>query len=68
MSGKLEFDIPPVDKVTSEDQARDIAIEYQMYAGEHDLSYGEIVYFNNRLEDIASKFGLLDEFKENGVL
>lgn len=63
-----EFDVPAVGDVTTKDQARQIAIDYQMYAGENSLSYGELVYFTNRLEDIAEKFNLTDEFRENGII
>lgn len=68
MSSKIDFDVPAVDKVLDEAQARDIAMDYQQYASEHNLSYGELIYFTNRLEDIAKKFNLTDEFKENGAI
>lgn len=67
MSDKY-YDIPEVSKVRDAGHATEIAIDYQMYAGEHSLSYGELIYFTNRLEAIAEKFGLTDEFKENGVI
>lgn len=62
------YDIPPVMKVLTEDDARQIAIDYQMYISEHNLSYGELIYFTNRLEDIATKFNLTEEFRENAII
>lgn len=68
MSFQAEFTLPRLDKVTSEGQAADLAIEYQDWASEQDLSYGEVVFYTNYFEDVAKKFNLTDEFRENGIL
>lgn len=68
MSFQAEFTLPRLDKVTSEGQAVDLAIEYQDWASEQDLSYGEVVYYTNYFEEVAKKFNLTDEFRENGIL
>lgn len=68
MSSKIDFDVPAVKNVRNEAQARQVAIDYQAWSAEQSLSYGELVYFTNRLEAIAERFNLIDEFKENGVI
>lgn len=67
MSFQAIFKVPRLDKLTTIEQARDLAIDYQQFAGEHNLSYGEVVYYQNYFEDVATKFNLTDEFKENGI-
>lgn len=67
MSFQAIFKVPRLDKLTTVEQARDLAIDYQQFAGEHNLSYGEVVYYQNYFEDVATKFNLTDEFKENGI-
>ncbi|MBR5272777.1 MAG: hypothetical protein IKU25_05215 [Clostridia bacterium] len=58
----------------SKDEAREIAIDvWNMDAetvnadGEH-LSWGEVYILGNSLEQLARRFGLLREFRENGIL
>jgi hypothetical protein len=49
-------------------QARDFAIEWQHNTSEQSLSYAELLYWKIYFEKIAKKFGLIKEFKENGIL
>lgn len=49
-------------------QARQYGIDYQNYASENDLSYGEILHFQNELKTLAEKFDLVEEFEENGII
>ena len=44
---------------------RDLAIEYQMMP---DLSYGEILYFQNMFEELGRRYGLIREFRENAII
>jgi len=53
---------------TTEQEARQYAIYFQNWASEQDLSYSEIVQWNIVFEILADKYGLLDEFKENGII
>lgn len=48
--------------------ARDAAIIAQQDAAEKSPSYGEIAETADRLERLARRFGLLREFRENGLI
>ncbi len=48
--------------------ARDAAIMAQQEAAEQPQSYGEIAETADRLERLARRFGLLREFRENGII
>jgi len=54
--------------IKTKEQARQYAIDYQHYANGRNLSYDEILHFQNKLIPIAKKFGLVKEFKENGII
>lgn len=48
--------------------ARDAAIMAQQEAAEQSPSYGEVAETADRLERLARRFGLLREFRENGII
>ena len=48
--------------------ARSKAIEWQMDFENHNYSYVEITYFQSYFEKLGKRYGLLDEFKENGII
>jgi hypothetical protein len=50
------------------DAARQEAIEWQAEFSEHDYSYGEIAEQQAYFEQLARKYGLVREFKENGII
>lgn len=54
--------------IKTQEQARQYAIMYQDWASKKDLSYGEILHFQNKLSTLAEKFDLKEEFQENGVI
>lgn len=64
----IGFDMPSIKKIETAEQARQLAIDYQTWASEQSLSYGELVFYTNKFEEIASKFNLTDVFKENGII
>jgi len=55
-------------KITSKGEAQSLAIEYQQWASEQDLSYGELVRYNHYFERLGRRFGLIKEFRENGII
>jgi hypothetical protein len=64
-----DIKLPKIDKVTSAEQARDLAIEYSNWVGDQSLSYGELIYYTNYFEALAEKYPtLVDEFKENIII
>jgi len=48
--------------------ARDEAVKWQAEFSEHDYSYGELAYFSNYFETKARRYGLVKEFRENGII
>lgn len=49
------------------EKVRKEAIEWQKFAY-HNYSYGELAYYQNYFEKEAKKFGLIKEFRENGII
>lgn len=52
----------------TKDEARQEAIDWQLEAASKDTSYGELLQAAAYFERIGRKFGLLTEFRENGIL
>ena len=44
------------------------AIEWQLDFDNHNYSYGELAYYGNYFEKLAKRYGLVREFKENGII
>lgn len=57
-----------ITKITTEDQARQAAIDWQIWAGEQSLSYGELAEWADHFTQLGEQFNLTDEFKENGII
>lgn len=54
--------------IKSKEEARQQAIDWQYWAGEQNLSYSEIADWAGYFRTLGKKYGLLKEFKENGIL
>ena len=52
----------------AKDKARNEAIDWQASCGEHDYSYGEFAECQEHFEKLGRRYGLLTEFKENGII
>jgi hypothetical protein len=50
------------------DEAREQAIDWQYWQSEQDLSYGELLDWQQHFESVAKAYDLTEEFKENGVI
>ena len=48
--------------------ARQEAIDWQADFGNHNYSYGELAFYSDYFEKKAKRYGLLREFKENGII
>jgi hypothetical protein len=53
---------------TNENEASDHAKEWQQWASDQDLSYGELAEWAAHFEAIALQFDLVAEFQENGII
>lgn len=49
-------------------KARDEAIQWSCDFGEHNYSYSELADFTDRFTKLGKRYGLLREFRENGVI
>ena len=54
--------------ITTKEQAREYAIDWQNWASEQNLSYDEIIAWQCHFGAIASRYNLIEEFKENGII
>lgn len=48
-------------------KARNEAIEWQLDFSNHNYSYGELAYYENYFGTLGKRYGLLREFRENGI-
>lgn len=62
-------------KITTQEEARQFAIEYQQWIGEQNeigkeptLYTTDLVEWNEILTKLAEKFDLVEEFNENGII
>ena len=62
------FEMKDISSVQTDGEARDLAIDWQKWQSEQSLSQGELVEYQDYFEQLAKKFGLEDEFKENGII
>ena len=49
------------------EMARQEAIEWQNNLFNHDYTYGELAEFGYYFEKLGRRYGLLKEFRENGI-
>jgi hypothetical protein len=52
----------------TKEQARQYAIDFQVWASEQNLSYSELAEWQAEFERIGIEFDLTEEFKENGII
>jgi len=52
----------------TKEQARDQAIETQTIISNNNFSLDELIIISEHFLYFGKKFGLLDEFKENGII
>lgn len=60
--------IKAITAIKSKDEARQQAIDWQTWAIEQSLSYGELAEWQGYFRTLGNKYGLLREFEENGIL
>lgn len=50
------------------EKARQKAIEWSLDFHNHDYSYRELISFGNYFGKLAKRYGLIKEFKGNGII
>jgi hypothetical protein len=58
----------PISEIKTIEEAREIAIVWQNWFSEHSLAYSELNEWQQYFLTLAEKFGLVEEFKENGII
>ena len=66
----IEIKMTPeqVAKAANADAARQCAIDWQNWQAEQSLSYGELAQWQGVFQTLADRFGLAEEFAENGII
>jgi hypothetical protein len=67
-SRKVKTDIFKLPKIKSKGEARSLAIDFQGWSSQQNLSYGELASYQNYFVTLGKKFHLTAEFKENGII
>ena len=57
-----------VRSIKTKDEARAFAIEFQDQMSNARISWGEVAFYQNHLNKLARRFGLVKEFRENGII
>jgi hypothetical protein len=52
----------------SKNRARNIAVEWQSGFCDQNYSYEELAYWSNYFHGLAKRYGLVKEFRENGII
>lgn len=60
--------IESIKLIHSADEARQMAIDWQNWQAEQDLSWAELGEWEHYFKRLARKFKLHDEFRENGII
>jgi len=61
------MNLPDINTVTDQDQARNIAIDWSNNTNEG-TSWGELAEAQAYFEELATKFNLKEEFIENAII
>jgi hypothetical protein len=57
-----------ITKITTEEDARQAAIDWQIWAADQSLSYGELAEWADHFRQLGEQFNLTEEFSENGII
>lgn len=52
----------------AKESARNKAVEWQSGFCDHSYSYSELAYWQDYFSDLAKRYGLMKEFRENGII
>ena len=52
----------------AKERARDKAVELAEWLCDHNYSYGELAYWGEYFERLGKRYGLVREFRENGII
>lgn len=52
----------------AKERARDRAVQWQSGFCDQNYSYGELAYWGEYFERLGKRYGLVREFRENGII
>lgn len=58
----------PKQTPTTAEEARQYAMDWQQWQNKGNMSYGEISEWQAIFTELADKYNLTEEFKENGII
>lgn len=64
----IDVQLEEAKSATSASELRDIAIRWQDWASDQNLSWAEVATASNVFSKLGRKFKLTTEFKENGII
>jgi len=62
------YNLPEPSDVKNAAQARDIAQQWQEWQSEKSMSWGEVAAWAEWFAELAKRFNLTKEFKENAII
>ena len=63
----IDFKIHGGSYAERKNDAQNLAIQWSWHMGDFEFSWGEIAYISHYFEKIGKRYGLLTEFRENGI-
>lgn len=54
--------------IKTKEKARSKAVDFQSWQSNQSLSYEDLTNWGTYFNNLANKFGLVDEFSENGII
>jgi len=62
------YDFPLLPIIDTKEEAHDCAVAWQEWQGEQSMSWSEVAEWQAYFQELADKYDLTDEFKENGII
>jgi len=62
------MELKTISEIETKEEAEQIAVQFQSWISEKNFSYGEIAEYSIYFDTLGKKFGLIEEFKENGII
>ena len=62
------MEAPNISTIKTAGEAEQLAIDWQSWTSEQNLSYGELAEWSTYFHALADKFDLTEIFNENGIL
>lgn len=59
---------PDIRYIKTAGEARQYAIDWQNWVSEQSLSYSELADWQEAFRTLADRYGLIEEFRENGII